>query len=201
VPYDIVPISGPRRDVWGSEYHIYKDVSCVHQLNIYRASRLMLNDRLIVHSSANLYNSAMIAQYELSQATVSELSLEILASVPFILGVRHDSVIDPPASGAFAIVWHLFIVASAKDTSYPMRHWITDRLAVIGRTLGFHKAIALATVIQRRDERIAQIAMLASKLEQVSVGTEQSVDSNPDRLSRKAFAYLQEMPHESEEDH
>lgn len=206
--YITAKVTSPQPEVFDSEYHLYRNIGSAQSWNIYRGARIMLNDRLVEHSwplpgdlIPNQYGSA---QYYESLSILKQMSMDIIASVPFFLGLRQESSIMPPAAGFSGIIWHLFIVASMSLTSNALRAWIADRLETIGRTLGVHKAITLSSVLRKRQEvrakEVVNAAELESTIERIGFKERQIVNVLPNtnfntsRLHQKAVEYLNEMP-------
>ncbi|CZR63574.1 uncharacterized protein PAC_13471 [Phialocephala subalpina] len=208
--YITTEATSPRLEAFGTEYHLYRNIASAHSWNIYRGARIMLNDRLVEHSwplIGDLSPNQFGSEYYESLSTLKQMSIDIIASVPFFLGLRQESCIIPPSAGFSGIIWHLFIVASMPLTPDVLCAWIAERLETIGRTLGVHKAITLSRVLRKREEtrskETVRAAELESTIDQVVFEEAQMVNGLPDaksngeasnRLHQRALEYLNEMP-------
>ncbi|KAJ9130088.1 Fungal transcriptional regulatory protein, N-terminal [Pleurostoma richardsiae] len=119
-------------------------------------------------------------------ATTVAMRDGILASVPQMLGfVHHDAATstsyldcsaagpaataaDPPrhvpASGAYFLLWHLFLAGSLPMNPPETRDWVVDRLRAIRAMTGIQKAEYLADSIEKRPIFNAGVLMTGDDL-------------------------------------
>ncbi|KGO40699.1 hypothetical protein PEXP_071980 [Penicillium expansum] len=167
------PMANPRL-VFQGKYHIYYNTWVAKIWDGMRACRIILNQ---VIYCLLLREGLALAPQEFSDGgaytsllqrtldTTTEMRDDILASVPQMLGfIQHEattgasymdcsSSADPsrliPASGAYFVVWYLYLAGSLPINTPETREWIVDRLRAIRSTTGIQKAAYLADMIEK----------------------------------------------------
>ncbi|KGO74911.1 Protein of unknown function DUF3468 [Penicillium italicum] len=179
------PMANPRL-VFRGKYHIYYNTWIAKVWDGMRACRIILNQVIYClllreglawapheFSDGGSYTSLL---QRTSDAT-TEMRDDILASVPQMLGfIQHEAATgasymdcgsnaDPsrlvPASGAYFVVWYLYLAGSLPINTPETREWIVDRLRAIRSTTGIQKAAYLADMIEKDAGRLS--AMLPTR--------------------------------------
>ncbi|EKV18765.1 hypothetical protein PDIG_07380 [Penicillium digitatum PHI26] len=173
------PMANPRL-VFHGKYHIYYNVWIAKIWDGMRACRIILNQ--VVHclllreglawaphdiSHGGVYTSLL----QRTLHTTTEMRDDILASVPQMLGfIQHEATTGAsymdcstsgipsrlvPASGAYFIVWYLYLAGSLPSNTPETRDWIVDRLRAIRSKTGIQKAAFLADMIEKDVGRLS----------------------------------------------
>ncbi|RDW57460.1 hypothetical protein BP6252_13798 [Coleophoma cylindrospora] len=165
--------SANQHIVYNNVYHVYYNTWVAKVWNGLRACRIILNQ---VIYCLLLREGLAWAPYELSPEggvytallqrileTTTEMRDGILASVPQMLGfVRHDAAMGTsyldcgragmpyfvPASGAYFLLWYLFLAGSLPINSPETRAWVVDRLRAIRSAAGIQKAGYFADILE-----------------------------------------------------
>lgn len=160
------------RIVYHNIYHVYHNMWVAKAWNGIRACRIYLNQ---VIQCLLLREGLMWAPSELSldgglytallhrvSITTTVMRDGILASVPQMLGFVHDeaamavSHLDysiarmpylVPASGAYLLLWYLFLAGCLPINTLETRAWVVDRLRTIRSATGIQKAGYLADIL------------------------------------------------------
>lgn len=172
------PTASPRL-VFQGKYHIYYNTWIAKVWDGMRACRIILNQVIYClllreglawapheFSDGGAYTSLL----QRTSDTTTEMRDGILASVPQMLGfIQHEattgasyidcsSSADPtrlvPASGAYFVVWYLYLAGSLPINAPETREWIVDRLRAIRSTTGIQKAAYLADMIEKDAGRL-----------------------------------------------
>jgi hypothetical protein len=170
------------RFVFRGKYHIYYNTWIAKIWDGMRACRIILNQAIYClllregltwapheFSEGGAYTSLLQRTVD----TTTEMRDDILASVPQMLGfIQHEvttgasymdcsSSADPshlvPASGAYFLVWYLYLAGSLPINTLETREWIVDRLRAIRSTTGIQKAAYLADMIEKDVGRLNAI--------------------------------------------
>ncbi|CAI7636950.1 unnamed protein product [Penicillium glandicola] len=175
------PTANPRL-VFRGKYHIYYNTWIAKVWDGMRACRIMLNQVIYClllregltwapHEFSD--DGAYTSLLQRTSDTTTEMRDDILASVPQMLGfIQHEattgasymdcsSSADPsrlvPASGAYFVVWYLYLAGSLPINTLETREWIVDRLRAIRSTTGIQKAAYLADMIEKDAGRLRAI--------------------------------------------
>ncbi|CAI7618733.1 unnamed protein product [Penicillium viridicatum] len=172
------PTANPRL-VFQGKYHIYYNTWIAKVWDGMRACRIILNQVIyclllregltwapLEFSDGGAYTSLL----QRTSDTTTVMRDDILASVPQMLGfIQHEattgasymdcsSTADPtrlvPASGAYFVVWYLYLAGSLPINTPETREWIVDRLRAIRSTTGIQKAAYLADMIEKDAGRL-----------------------------------------------
>ncbi|KAJ5962615.1 hypothetical protein N7501_007556 [Penicillium viridicatum] len=172
------PTANPRL-VFQGKYHIYYNTWIAKVWDGMRACRIILNQVIYClllregltwapheFSDGGAYTSLL----QRTSDTTTEMRDNILASVPQMLGsiqqeattgasyMDSSSTADPtrlvPASGAYFVVWYLYLAGSLPVNTPETREWIVDRLRAIRSTTGIQKAAYLADMIEKDAGRL-----------------------------------------------
>ncbi|KAJ5396356.1 uncharacterized protein N7487_010659 [Penicillium crustosum] len=172
------PTANPRL-VFQGKYHIYYNTWIAKVWDGMRACRIILNHVIYClllreglawtpheFSDGGAYTSLL----QRTSDTTTEMRDGILASVPQMLGfIQHEATTgasyidcssgaDPtrlvPASGAYFVVWYLYLAGSLPINTPEIRGWITDRLRAIRSTTGIQKAAYLADLVENDAGRL-----------------------------------------------
>lgn len=160
--------------VFQGKYHIYYNVWIARMWDGMRSCRLLLNE--VIHCLL-LREGFTWAPYEFSKdfftkaQRASDVMItmrdDILASVPQMLGyVQRDTVTGlsyirsnmgtsfVPASGAYFVVWHLYVAGKHPMNTTETREWIVNRLHAIRSMTGIQKATYLSDLVEKDAVRV-----------------------------------------------
>lgn len=155
------PGANPRL-VYDNTYHIYYNTWVAKVWDGIRGCRILLHQ--VIYCLLTREGLAW-APYELTPHegiyaallqrvvdTTTEMRDGIFASVPQMLGYADcGSVVTTqpvPASGAYFLLWYLFLAGSLPINTPEIRAWATDRLYAIRSSTGIQKAGYLANILK-----------------------------------------------------
>jgi hypothetical protein len=166
------PGANPRI-VYQSTYHIYYNTWVAKVWNGIRGCRIILNQAIYclllregltwAPHELSPNGGAYMGLWQRALDTTTEMRDGILASVPQMLGfVHHEpdtgtSYLDCsgagmprliPASGAYFLLWYLFLAGSLPVNTPETRGWVVARLRTIRSAMGIQKAGYLADVME-----------------------------------------------------
>ena len=166
--YQTVNLKERNEEVFSDNFHIYSSISIATCWNHYRCVRILLNE-LILDQLGNLYqnnpeftllwteSSFEENQMLVSNTTLLQLSQDICASVPYILGFDPDR--DPrlpqeipKAIHGNLLIWPLYTAGVTDMVSDLMRNWVAERLQWISDVMGVHQAGPLASTLMARQD-------------------------------------------------
>ena len=187
--YDTFYDTGPT--VFAGYYHVYHSFSVAQIYNANHGNRILLRDVLykaidVCPVSINELglSDAEIERLRSSATTVSQLQLDILASVPQHLGsslsgvglvskealfmdfaAKHHNPFKPgrrpePAlphvrlSGGYLIQWKLYVAGCADAPGGRIRMWVTAVLRLLAQAMGIQQAQLLADSLESRGNQL-----------------------------------------------
>ncbi|PWY69703.1 hypothetical protein BO70DRAFT_432353 [Aspergillus heteromorphus CBS 117.55] len=147
--------------VWGTRFHIYRNLTISSAWNNYRSARLVIHELIITAAKSLQHSSNMNTRNEQeslilqSERTCHQIVEDICASVPFHLGATAGDAdacggiaASPTGAGGITVVWPLLIAANSGFASPTLRNWVTDCLDKIGHSLGINQALAVAQLLR-----------------------------------------------------
>ena len=141
-------------------YHIYPSETAAEMWDSYRAVRILIHE-IILQYMDNQDDSMLHAGFDEeaapqtydSVAVIREMSVQICASVPALLGTMPDSEAAPterrmvPASRGLSLLWPLFVMCDTPTVDAELREWVVGRLRVINTTMGIRQAGLMAETL------------------------------------------------------
>jgi hypothetical protein len=166
--YTTVTLEEPSDEVFGDYYHVYSSIWSASVWNWYRCVRILVNEILIDQMShvlqhpeeypsswdkVSLYQNQIVT----SNATLTQLSRDICASVPFFLGYSvksSDRASRPPpkAVSGSLLLWPLYIAACTFLVSDELLGWVAGRLRMIADVMGIRQAVPLAHTLRLKQD-------------------------------------------------
>jgi hypothetical protein len=145
-------------EVYEGAYHVYANVLVASTWNLYRGARMLVNSAILHHLKTLHFDSEssepcyLRDQRAQSRSVVSEMALNICASIPYLLGYgssSHDQAdFLPPVAAALFLLPPLPIAACWAGVPRSMKEYVIGRLLYIGNTLGISLAFCLAEVVR-----------------------------------------------------
>ncbi|KAE9371789.1 hypothetical protein N431DRAFT_559216 [Stipitochalara longipes BDJ] len=149
--------------VYNKIYHTYSDPWTMRYWNYIRLCRIHLQ-QVILHNSFHSPNPSSI-QYQTINATITQLSTDICATVPQHAHylqrlqpqqIRSESSSDhigppqvvPHTAGIYHLLWPLFAIGKMKTTPLHQRKWIINRMEYLGRISGISQAFAGSEILK-----------------------------------------------------
>jgi hypothetical protein len=132
--------------VFNGIYHTTIDYSSTNTWNQYRYGRILTHQIILNHLPTDVTSppSAIVA---FSRQVVYQMSLDIAASVPFLLGLIKPSenlLPDLRIDGGVFLLYPLAVAAgTASMLDKKLFNWICGRLRYIGEVLGVFQGIAV----------------------------------------------------------
>ncbi|EMR86404.1 putative c6 finger domain protein [Botrytis cinerea BcDW1] len=165
--------------VFSDHYHIYDSIWAAALWNHYRCVRILINEVVYVQLThlrntqpelfpIDLRNPIFSdSQLEISTTTIIQLSHDICASVPFMLGYAQGGEVTLNSAKAVSgnlLLWPLYTAACTSLVSDMMCHWVAGRLRVISDIMGIKQAAPLSHILTKRKD------LLAWELEDIKKG-------------------------------
>ncbi|KAF7896748.1 uncharacterized protein EAF01_009151 [Botrytis porri] len=165
--------------VFSDHYHIYDSIWAAALWNHYRCVRILINEVVYVQLThlrniqpelfdLDLRNPIFSdSQLEISTTAVIQLSHDICASVPFMLGYTEGGEVTLNSAKAVSgnlLLWPLYTAACTPLVSDMMCHWVAGRLRVISDIMGIKQAAPLSHILTKRKD------LLAWELEDIKKG-------------------------------
>ena len=154
--------------IYDDSYAIYQNYWISGTWNIQRMSRVSVQEAVIIQLDKMLLTTQtqtqptsielkdLFIQRTRALAVIYEMSSEICASVPYLLG--HDKsyveqLTNPaPAACGYFLIPSLFLAGSTMGVPNSMRIYVLGRLRYIGFRLGIQQAVLLAGILETRIE-------------------------------------------------
>ncbi|ESZ99553.1 hypothetical protein SBOR_0118 [Sclerotinia borealis F-4128] len=168
--YKTITLRQRSDDVFSDHYHVYDSVWAAALWNHYRCVRILVNEIIYVQLT-HLKNTQpelvgletgnpafSDSQLETSITTVIQLSHDICASVPFMLGYTEGGEVTLNSAKAVSgnlLLWPLYTAACTPIVSDMMCHWVAGRLRVISDVMGIKQAAPLSHILIKRKELLA----------------------------------------------
>jgi len=168
--YKTVMLQERSDEVFSDHYHIYENLVAATTWNHYRAVRILVNELIITQlewlkkerpyilelsSSDSVFTDVRI---QAANATIMQLSHDICASVPPLLGFREGqepSQHNTKAVSGNLLLWPLYSAACTPMVSDMMCRWVAGRLRMISEIMGIKQAGPLAHVLMKRHDLLA----------------------------------------------
>lgn len=165
--------------VFSDHYHIYDSIWAAALWNHYRCVRILINEVVYVQLThlrntqpelfgLDLRNPIFSdSQLEISTTTIIQLSHDICASVPFMLGYAQGGEVTLNSAKAVSgnlLLWPLYTAACTPLVSDMMCHWVAGRLRAISDIMGIKQAAPLSHILTKRKD------LLAWELEDIKKG-------------------------------
>lgn len=177
--YKTVTLRQRSDGIFSDHYHIYDSVWAASLWNHYRCVRILINEIVCVQVThlKNIHPELFVleprnpifsdSQLETSTTTIIQLSHDICASVPFMLGYKEGGEVTLGSAKAVTgnlLLWPLYIAACTPMVSDMMCHWVAGRLRVISDVMGIKQAAPLSHILTKRKD------LLAWELEDIKKG-------------------------------
>ncbi|KAB8298689.1 hypothetical protein EYC80_000866 [Monilinia laxa] len=178
--YKTITLKQGSDNIFSDYYHVYDSVWAATLWNHYRCVRILINEVVYVQLtyikstrpdsfSLELRNPIFSdSQLEAFITTVIQLSHDICASVPFMLGYKEGEEVTLSSAKAVSgnlLLWPLYTAACTSVVSNVMCHWVAERLRIISDVMGIKQAAPLSHILIKRKD------LLAWELEDVKKGT------------------------------
>ncbi|QSZ32375.1 hypothetical protein DSL72_001949 [Monilinia vaccinii-corymbosi] len=178
--YKTIALRQRSDDVFSDYYHIYDSVWAAALWNHYRCVRILINEVVYVQLKhlKDAHPELFVleprnhifaeAQVEASITTVIQLSHDICASVPFMLGYKEGVEVTLNSAKAVSgnlLLWPLYTAACTTVVSDIMCQWVAGRLRIISDVMGIKQAAPLSHILIKRKD------LLAWELEDIERGT------------------------------
>ncbi|TGO36881.1 hypothetical protein BHYA_0112g00200 [Botrytis hyacinthi] len=156
--------------VFSDHYHIYDSIWAAALWNHYRCVRILINEVIYVQLThlrniqPELFDQELRnpifsdSQLEISTTAVIQLSHDICASVPFMLGYmegREVTLNSAKGVSGNLLLWPLYTAACTPLVSDMMSHWVAGRLRVISDIMGIKQAAPLSHILTKRKDLLA----------------------------------------------
>ena len=158
--------------VFQGKYHIYYNTWIAKMWNGMRACRILLNEVIrclllregLMWAPREFSDGGFYVKFQRASDVMTVMRDDILASVPQMLGfIQHEATTGlsyvircsststhfVPASGAYFIIWYLYLAGSLLLNAPETREWIVNRLHSIRSMTGIQKAAYLAKLIEK----------------------------------------------------
>ncbi|RAL62146.1 hypothetical protein DID88_002630 [Monilinia fructigena] len=177
--YKTITLKQRSDNIFSDYYHIYDSVWAATLWNHYRCIRILINEVVYVQLT-NLKSTRpdffvlelrdtffSDFQVEASMTTVIQLSHDMCASVPFMLGYKEGEEVTLSSAKAVSgnlLLWPLYTAACTPVVSDMVCHWVAGRLKIISDVMGIKQAAPLSHILKKRKD------LLAWELEDVKKG-------------------------------
>ncbi|EDN99872.1 hypothetical protein SS1G_02730 [Sclerotinia sclerotiorum 1980 UF-70] len=177
--YKTLTVRQRSEGIFSDYYHIYDSIWAAALWNHYRCARILINEVVYVQLTHLKYTKPELfvseprnptfsdSQLETSTTTIIQLSHDICASVPFMLGYKEGGEVALDSAKAVSgnlLLWPLYTAACTAAVSDMMCHWVAGRLRVISDIMGIKQAAPLSHILTKRKD------LLAWELEDVKNG-------------------------------
>ncbi|KAJ8059008.1 hypothetical protein OCU04_011988 [Sclerotinia nivalis] len=177
--YKTLTLRQRSEGVFSDYYHIYDSIWAAALWNHYRCARILINEIVYVQLTHLQYTQPELfvlgprnptfsdSQLETSTTTIIQLSHDICASVPFMLGYKEGGEVSLSSAKAVSgnlLLWPLYTAACTAVVSDMMCHWVAGRLRVISDIMGIKQAAPLSHILTKRKD------LLAWELEDIKKG-------------------------------
>jgi hypothetical protein len=127
--------------------NIYQDLWSASIWNNYRCVRILIHDTILSLSTDD--PSEWDDNMQSSAKIMHEMIMDICRSVPFHLGHNHMPNGKGLNTGAYVIIWPLYMAGTQATMTTDQRKWVGRQLWNIGMQLGVRLALVLATSLRK----------------------------------------------------